>query len=352
MRFVDRSAVAPPSYLSGPEAGQSRRAFLDLLRLDLKERAQTRVPDRHLPEDPSIRSALETLFLGKCAFCESRAATGIYRFRPTSDAEPRTRDPMAHLAYGWLADAWQNLYPICRACRPARPNHFPVEGRRLQPPSWDAYAVYVRANDGLWPGYPLEERALLLDPCEVRKLGDHILPFMDGALRARSRQGEETIAHFRLNRSELAERRAMAFAEFDAAEESWASPPGPEAPFSGLWRTLKEVESFTLLPVPRPRSRVEQAPSVAETAATIPPKLIRIELENFKALEALGIDMPAGDEPEGLARALLILARTRPARARSSKPRHSPCWTTRRARRLARSPESSCSIRASWDRRD
>lgn len=44
--------------------------MLNYLALDEKERAQTRVPDRTLPEKPPILPELLTLFDGKCAFCE------------------------------------------------------------------------------------------------------------------------------------------------------------------------------------------------------------------------------------------------------------------------------------------
>ena len=94
------------------EFQRMRQAYLEFLLLDPRRRLQTRPPDRHLPTTaPALDLALRLLFQIKCAFCERLVAVTPYRFRPTSEALPIVGEEGA-LAYGWLADVWQNLYPI------------------------------------------------------------------------------------------------------------------------------------------------------------------------------------------------------------------------------------------------
>ena len=157
MRFVDRSKVPAPAFLTGAKVARMRDRYLKFLSLDPRQRAQTRPPDRHLPPDTELDEALVRLFRGKCAFCEGRTRLLTYRFRPTSEALPLdTNDPEAHLAYGWLADVWQNLYPICTGCRPSQPNQFPVDGPRqpipTNPPWVQRISHYICCAAG--PGPP------------------------------------------------------------------------------------------------------------------------------------------------------------------------------------------------------
>lgn len=141
MRFVQRPDIAPEA-LSAPSFRRMREAYLEFLRLDHRRRAQTRPPDRHLPISPPLDDAVAQLFDHKCAFCETRVRLSTYRFRPTSEALP-AEGAEGMLAYGWLADVWQNLYPICRDCQPINPNHFPVTGPRMPLPTPAEYGAYI-----------------------------------------------------------------------------------------------------------------------------------------------------------------------------------------------------------------
>ena len=298
MRKIDRTRVPPPAYLSSRSAQQARQQFLDYLRLDPAQRAQTRVPDRHLPEDASISRALNELFLGKCAFCESAVRTTAYRFRPTSDAEPHEpSNPMAHLLYGWLADAWQNIYPICYECRPRQRNLFPVWKKRLSMPTPEEYAAYVASGDGLWPSYPLKENPKLIDPGGPKDLREHFRPQSSGRILPHSEDAVFTIEHFNLNRENLVERRRQAFAAYDAL----SAPPPADAEFVGLWDLLvrQRQEAVGPLDVSAPEVAVSSTPAP-------PPRLVRVEVENFKALEKLELILPF-DPAAKLAQATLIL---------------------------------------------
>lgn len=205
MRYVKRPA-SPPKLLASSDFMQMRREYLAFLVLDPRERAQTRSPDRHLPsrlagKNGPLVEVLGKVFGHRCAFCESPGNLTPYRFRPTSYAEPNKGED-GHLAYGWLADAWQNLYPICDDCWPKQPNLFPVKGGRSPRPSVDGYFDYVERENGRWM-LPIREQALLIDPCREKDPSIHFYATLDGVLNPRTDRGEFTIQQFNLNRSPL-----------------------------------------------------------------------------------------------------------------------------------------------------
>lgn len=290
----------PPAVLSQPEFARMRQEYLAFLSLPEDRRDQSRPPSSKLPEVSGLLSAVAEPFAGTCAFCQIEPAASVYRFRPTKDARPervvietvwedrrpknasrlgilpgdlatpreveRFRRNPVH--YGWLADAWQNLHPICDGCRPKDPSRFEILGERSKIPSVHAYERYATENTGRWP-FPIEEEPVLLDPCiddpeKVLRLRP------DGVLEASERRGRSTIEFFNLNRPDLVRKRA--------AEGAAPAKTRPTR------RTLHK----------------EQSPTDWE--------LSRIRIENFKAIETLDLDMPP--RPQGgvsRAAALLIL---------------------------------------------
>jgi hypothetical protein len=330
MRFVQRSAT-PPEALSAPEFQRMRLAYLEFLSLDPRRRAQTTPPDRHLPtKDTGLDAALRELFGGKCAFCERRTKLSSYRFRPTSDALPI--DPaIGRFAYGWLADAWQNLYPICDDCRPTQLNHFPVEGTRVPLPTAEVYGAYVKAGDGRWP-HPvysanwadgIVETPLILDPCLDSDLSTHLSARSDGEWGATSKLGLETIRHFHLNRRGLVESRLAAVAREGTllAEAAAALRADPGADLSDIFRQAAEHSGF-LEDLARSRAVSENSPlrnavdGPALAAPPVldgtpvysdPPTLERIVIRSFKAIEELTVTLPKQADPQDPTPALLIL---------------------------------------------
>ena len=145
------------------------------------------------------------LFHGKCAYCESKPEATDYgdveHFRPKSKVD---EDP-GHPGYYWLAYDVTNLLPSCTLCNQvhAKMTHFPVEG---------AHARESKDLD--------DERPLLLNPYN-RQIDpfEHLEFDATGKARARggSRYGEESRAHYHLNRPALcgARRTAMARAAHD-----------------------------------------------------------------------------------------------------------------------------------------
>ncbi|SLN36375.1 hypothetical protein TRL7639_01761 [Falsiruegeria litorea R37] len=217
MRFVERDRVAPPKWFDSEDAHHNRRMLLDYFGMDEKSLSQTRsfepVEFSYATTD-EVMEVLYSLFTGRCAFCESELSKGmsVHRFRPPSSATPVSDTSKAHLYYAWLAEAWQNLYPICDDCRPENPFYFPVTSNRRAPlPRRDELGDFSQRYDGRWPSFPLDENPVLVDPCYDRKLWRHFRLFPQGLLDGRDRRGRETIEHFDLNRSDLQAAREATF---------------------------------------------------------------------------------------------------------------------------------------------
>ena len=145
-----------------------------------------------------VRQALERLFHGKCAYCESRyditGPVDIEHYRPKKGVEGEPDHP----GYWWLAGEWENLLPSCLDCnrrryqatvtdfvsvsavldaalrtgfsplKTGKETSFPITGSRLrtEPSPGDRERV-LKA-----------EQALLLDPC-VDNPAEHLRHYIN-----------------------------------------------------------------------------------------------------------------------------------------------------------------------------
>jgi hypothetical protein len=201
MQFFDRRGEPPPEYFRRNMMDGARRKLLWFFQLDYIERKQTRLSAHTLElKDGSVFDGLERLFRGKCAFCETQDLTHPYRFRPQASATPEGSD--GHLYYTWLANAWENIYPICLRCVPRQPEYFPVSGKRASLPDIPQLKHYIEENLGLWR-HPIREVSLLLDPCRNESFHKHFFVSVTGHLLDKSVRGDLTIEHFNLNRDQL-----------------------------------------------------------------------------------------------------------------------------------------------------
>ncbi|MCZ4289267.1 AAA family ATPase [Hoeflea alexandrii] len=326
MRYVDRSNVSPPTSLADDDFKKMRMAYLQYLSLPDKERVQHTPPDRHLLHDSNLNNALSKLFSGRCAFCETRTRLETYRFRPTREALPLDKDEFAFMAYGWLADAWQNLYPICKECRPRRLNFFPVDGRRSKAPTAAQYRAYAERNDGNWL-LSISERNILLDPCNDQDISSHMIMGRNGFLRPLSPRGEETIAHFGLNRLSLANRRGKErervvpdLSVFGGrpdsyfASEAWKLETEFPGLIAGYIKSERTGANDSVGRAANPATKRSPARKVGTARAAKKQtrqdwRLSSVRLKSFKSLEKLEFEMPRrkhGREP-GQTPALLIL---------------------------------------------
>ena len=74
----------------------------------------------------AVRTALEKLFHGKCAYCETplvRHDWDVDHFRPKGSV----KESPGHPGYYWLGYKWQNLFPSCKFCNQ----------KRKDVPTWD-----------------------------------------------------------------------------------------------------------------------------------------------------------------------------------------------------------------------
>ena len=117
MRKIDRAEVDPPPSLTSPGC----RGELELIRA----RNHFAQPN---PESFSFKAykgddvvaALNELFHGKCAYCESKfvavTPVDVEHFRPKGAIEQCPN----HLGYWWLAAKWENLLASCPDCNRKR----------------------------------------------------------------------------------------------------------------------------------------------------------------------------------------------------------------------------------------
>jgi uncharacterized protein (TIGR02646 family) len=118
VRAVDRTSVAIPKSLQAEGAGpkELERARGHQLDPNPEKKAFTYAAYK----GGDVKLALEALFHGKCAYCETRynvsAPVDIEHYRPKGAvAEDQT-----HGGYWWIAMDWDNLLPSCIDCNRQR----------------------------------------------------------------------------------------------------------------------------------------------------------------------------------------------------------------------------------------
>lgn len=122
-----------------------------------------------------VVAALEKLFIGKCAYCETRYGTvhpiDVEHWRPKAEVEiPGQEDPAP--GYEWLAADWHNLLPSCIDCNRQRGQHVIelaqgqlVQGKRKMGKG-NLFPLINEAQRARRPGDRLDlEKPLLINPC-------------------------------------------------------------------------------------------------------------------------------------------------------------------------------------------
>ncbi len=216
---VDRSAVPIPKDLDGDASKGGRERKKVLAHFADPARLEESYDDYSAYKSESVVQALEKLFHGKCAYCESRYRhlhpVDVEHFRPKGGIavlDPATRKmKLQRPGYYWLAATWENLLPSCIDCnrertqefedaalgKAGKANQFPLSGKPRK----------------LVPGCEAREKRLLLHPCEDDP-GEHLEFTDEGIVRPAldrrhrpSRQGEASIAVYGLQRINLVQRR-------------------------------------------------------------------------------------------------------------------------------------------------
>ncbi|MEC3862757.1 hypothetical protein VK792_15805 [Mesobacterium sp. TK19101] len=174
MRRVDRTSIDPPKVLTdpgqaGPEELIKARAY----------RADPATKDKSFGfkvyKHAEVKAALDRLFHGKCAYCESfysaQAPVDVEHFRPKGAVEGASDHP----GYWWLGMVWENLLPSCIDCNRRRRQVTPDPNASLTRLFEAAKDTYNTGKKDVFPVAgtrakgetdALElERAYLLDPC-------------------------------------------------------------------------------------------------------------------------------------------------------------------------------------------
>ena len=297
MIHVDRKAVPAPASLSSVRA---ENAFDEAARyfrpIDTNAPvSQSRFTfDRGVTSAPDVRQALDQLFNGKCAFCESALMPEpgyLHHFRPRQEAVA-SDGSVSVPHYWWLAYTWENLYLLCAYCNNSAGARFPVggsgPGQRARP---ESYGRALRTED-----------RLLIDPCVDDPSKD--LSFLDsGHALGRSQRGTTTIEIFSLNREQLVEqrRRAIAVALEERQRNTLSLPP--DRPYLGAIRQAvarrsgfgPSTSEQDAAAEPLPRRRNTHGSSVA-----------RLQIANFKGIESLDLRFAVGEGGEGNRWTLLL----------------------------------------------
>lgn len=338
MRRVEHRTIAPTP-LTDTHATEARRAMAEFLGLPPVELAARRAPlDEKVYQGDQVRQALQILFRDKCAYCETQRSSPLHvdQHRPVANAGGgRARHPHH---YAWLAYEWENLLLVCQACSGRKRNLFPLRGQRAP---LLAPLARVRAQEApqlLDPGYDRPER--------------HLDFTIDGECHPRTKRGAATISMLELNRPPLVEERRNVYGYFAAKIDEARSLDGIVAdlkefdddavPFVGSQRILRYrllslvaervghfsfsfedsaalIESVVgqathadvkqaLAALQRPEKGVGAAPTPAVAAPRpFTPPIKRIEIENFKAIDHVVIEMEAMRHESSTAAALMLL---------------------------------------------
>lgn len=197
-------AKQPPSFLTSDRVLSNQKELLTYLRRGESERRERRDGlNEDLFFDSEWLSEIDQAFKGKCAFCEAKLeGTGrTLHFRPQRYVDGGNEGQFDY--YLWLAFEWRNLFYACDACIKAKGNRFPVAGDR---------ADYLSTFDEILK----QESPLLVDPT-AQNPDKHFRFLMDGTVESLSKEGNETVATFYLNRVELVTERQRTIADMLAS---------------------------------------------------------------------------------------------------------------------------------------
>ena len=122
---VDRAAVTAPADLDKRRRPPDNSNELERVRAHMAGPDRDKAFDFTAYSQGSVKAALDALFHGKCAYCESFYAktqpVDVEHYRPKGMVEGEG----AHPGYWWLAMVWTNLLPSCIDCNRRRGQRAP-----------------------------------------------------------------------------------------------------------------------------------------------------------------------------------------------------------------------------------
>ncbi|MEN4849432.1 hypothetical protein ABEH01_08375 [Pantoea agglomerans] len=172
MRKVLRDSVNRPTCLDFNDV--SSKAYKELSNNSKMNKKKFKVY-----KDDSVKHALEKLFHGKCAYCET-----LYAVTQPVDVEHFRPKGKPH-EYWWLAAVWENLLPSCIDCNRERQHKKSIHslsnklfksGKQSHFPITNNKSIFVYSEKKINNSYLLQnliaEGELLLNPCDDRYIED------------------------------------------------------------------------------------------------------------------------------------------------------------------------------------
>lgn len=180
MRFVDRAKISLPSVLADDNIGNKEKIEAiefyqkaisnQLLKKDkTKSKSKKKAFEFKVYKHDLVKKALEQLFHGKCAYCESRYAgihpVDIEHWRPKGAVMENESGTLRSYGYYWLAATWDNLFPSCIDCNRLRKHYDFLERKELILGKGNWFPLENNNKRATVPGEELNEEPLLLNPC-------------------------------------------------------------------------------------------------------------------------------------------------------------------------------------------
>ncbi len=356
MRSVNRQSVACPEILTGVESRKAQHDLVKYFKLPENERKQLRPPiNREILFHDTVRDSLRSLFSGKCAFCESiilgTSELVVEHFRPRNNSQNLNQKKQSSDHYGWFAYEWRNLFPACVKCNRSKGSLFPVRGPR---------ANILSAWDDAEKG----EDVLVLNPCKDKPY-KHLEFGWDGKVFGRTKVGGSTIDVLSLNRPELVSTRSQCFGALKriisdayrygspfsesalaqliehlkddspysgsclillyqsmcrATKSEGLTPPSFEKFADRIPQFLKNMDSDNWLnlgptltnrradrPIEVQSMLVRRSESEMLYRHAASAQITRIEIENFKGISHLSLDIPPSIPSSGMAPCTMLL---------------------------------------------
>ena len=191
----------------------------------------------------AVKADLVKLFCFKCAYCESKFSDGrnldIDHFRPKDDAENENGET-DHRYYAWLAYEWENLLPACAVCnrRSSVDGSIVGKGRRF-PVSGQRAPVLSSINE-----CRACEQGTLIDP-SFDEPHLHLTFDESGKCVAKSERGALSISVFGLNRPGLIDARLKIKLRIDFLIESLVENIKDGSDKSRVEKAIFQLLSFT-----------------------------------------------------------------------------------------------------------
>ena len=175
---IDRSTVDPPKDLCEEKSAGLKEYEKASIYYQGQEWQKKAFPFKAY-KSPSVREALDKLFRGKCAYCESPLPTQppeIEHWRPKGATyEGNALKPPG---YWWLAAKWENLLISCIDCN--RERSYVVNGTPVKLGKACKFPLAPGSPHASKPGEESLEQPLLIDPC--REDPSQYLKFMGNGM--------------------------------------------------------------------------------------------------------------------------------------------------------------------------